>query len=183
MKVVSYKVNKPETVYDIETPIHDYVLETGLISHNTMDSYSPMAMGGDGARYNASCVMFLTKRKERDGEKNVIGNVIHCHADKSRLTKEQTKVDTRIFFESGLDRYYGLVDLAVECGIWKKVSTKIELEDGRKFFQSVIEKNPTAYFNKGVLDAIDAYCPKRFGYGSNVVVDEELQDDVEGDAE
>lgn len=151
-------------------------------TYATMDQYSPMAMGGDGARYNCSVLLFLTKKKERDGERNVIGNIVHSHADKSRLTKEQTKVDTRIFFESGLDRYYGLVDLAVECGIWKKVSTKIELEDGRKFFQSVIEKSPEKYFNKEVLDAIDKYCPTKFCYGKDELPaedDEELDGDDE----
>lgn len=178
MKVVGYKVNKHETVYDIETPIHDYVLSSGLISHNTMDQYSPMAMGGDGARYNASVVVFLTKRKERDGDRNVIGNVIHSHTDKSRLTKEQTKVDTRLFFDTGLDRYYGLVDLAVECGAWKKVSTRIETHDGSKYFQSVIEKDPEKFFTKEVLDQIDVYCKKKFCYGSGEDHVEEPNEEV-----
>ena len=173
MKVTRVTFNKPETVYDIETPIHDYVLESGLISHNTMDKYNPMAMGGDGARYNSSAVLFLTKKKERDDDKNVIGNIVHVHAEKSRLTREQTKIDTRIFFDTGLDRYYGLVDLAVECGIWKKVSTRIELDTGTKIFQSQIEKNPAQYFTETVLNAIDKFCPSKFCYGSA----EELPDD------
>lgn len=148
-------------------------------SYATMDIYNPVAMGGDGARYNCSVLLFLSKKKERDGDRNVIGNIVHVHADKSRLTKEQTKIDTRIFFESGLDRYYGLVDLAVECGIWKKISTRIELETGTKVYQTVIERDPEKYFNKTVLDAIDKYCPKKFCYGKDDTIpeDDELNDD------
>lgn len=179
MKVKSVTMNKAETVYDIETPCHDYILSTGLISHNTMDQYNPMAMGGDGARYNASVVLFLTKRKERDGDRNVIGNVIHSHADKSRLTREQSKVDTRLFFDTGLDKHYGLVELAVESGVWKKVSTRIETHDGGKFFQSVIERDPEKFFTKDVLDKIDEYCKTKFCYGSHEQhdeIEEELED-------
>lgn len=176
MKVVSVKHGKKETVYDIETPVHDYVLENGVISHNTMDQYNPAAMGGSGLKYAASTILFLSKRKERDAERNVIGNVIHVKAEKSRLTREQMKVDTRLFFDTGLDRYYGLVDLAIGAGIWKKVSTRVETEDGKKVFQSVIERNPEEYFNETVLNAIDEYCKKKFCFGKREDLEEELDE-------
>ena len=35
-------------------------------------------------------------------------------------------VDTRLRYETGLDRHYGLLDLALKHGIFKQVSTRIE---------------------------------------------------------
>lgn len=143
----------------------------------TMDQYNPSAMGGTGLKYAASTILFLSKRKERDAERNVIGNVIHVKAEKSRMTREQMKVDTRLFFDSGLDRYYGLVDLAIGSGIWKKVSTRVETEDGKKVFQSVIERNPEQFFNETVLNSIDEYCKKKFCFGKREDMEEELDEE------
>ena len=53
-------------------------------------------------------------------------------------------VDVRLSYTKGLDRYYGLLDLALEAGIFKAVSTRIELPDGTKHLvrQSImIQKN------------------------------------------
>lgn len=166
MKIAKIEiVNQPTKVFDIEVQdAHHYILENGVISHNS------------GLKYAASTILFLSKRKERDAERNVIGNVIHVKAEKSRLTREQMKVDTRLFFDTGLDRYYGLVDLAIGAGIWKKVSTRVETEDGKKVFQSVIERNPEEYFNETVLNAIDEYCKKKFCFGKREDLEEELDE-------
>ena len=49
--------------------------------------------GGSGIQYAASTIVFLSKRKEKDGT-DVVGNIIHCKNYKSRLTKENKKIDT-----------------------------------------------------------------------------------------
>ena len=41
--------------------------------------------GGSGLKYAASNIVYLSKRKEKDG-KEIIGNIIHCKNYKSRLT-------------------------------------------------------------------------------------------------
>ena len=43
--------------------------------------------GGSGLKYAASSIIYLSKRKEKDGTE-VVGNIIHCKNYKSRLTKE-----------------------------------------------------------------------------------------------
>lgn len=167
MLVTKVEITSSATVYDIETPCHDYVLENGVISHNTMDQYNPQAMGGTGLRYAASTILFLSKRKERDDNRQVIGNVVHVKTDKSRLTKEAQMVDTVIFFSRGMDRYYGLGELAVEAGVFKKVSTRIELPCGKKVFMKQIIKNPKEFFTQEVLDQIDSFCKTKFCYGTD----------------
>lgn len=120
--------------------------------------------GGSGSKYAASITISLTKAKEKDGDE-VIGSIISCTAVKSRLVREQMKVKTLIRFSGGLDRYYGLIDLAEKSGAFKKVSTKYEMPDGKKYFEKAIERNPEKFFTTDILDIIENYVQKNFKYG------------------
>jgi len=122
--------------------------------------------GGSGLKYAASSIIYLGKRKEKEGTE-VVGNIIHCKNYKSRITKENAQIDVRLSYKHGLDRHYGLLDLAEEAGIFKKVSTRIELPDGTKQFGKTINDNPETYFTKEVLDQIDEYTKRKFSYGSD----------------
>ena len=119
---------------------------------------------GGGAKYASSITISLSKAKEKDGDEH-IGSIISCTAIKSRITKEGTKVKTLIRFSGGLDRYYGLLDIAEKAGIFKKMSTKYELPDGSKFFGKKIEREPERFFTEDILKKIDAYTQKVFKYG------------------
>ena len=74
--------------------------------------------GGSGLKYAASSIVYLSKKKEKDGTE-VIGNIVHCKNHKSRLTIENKMVDVRLTYDKGLDRHYGLLDLALKYGILK----------------------------------------------------------------
>ena len=121
--------------------------------------------GGSGLKYAASNIVYLSKRKEKDG-KEVIGNVIHCKNYKSRLTKENAMIDVRLTYDKGLDQHYGLLDLAVKHGIFKSVSTRIELPDGSKQYAKTINNEPTKFYTKDVLSQIDEAAKKEFLYGA-----------------
>ena len=121
--------------------------------------------GGSGLKYAASNIVYLSKRKEKDG-KEIIGNVIHCKNYKSRLTKENAMIDVRLTYDKGLDQHYGLLDLAVKHGIFKSVSTRIELPDGSKQYAKTINNEPTKFYTKDVLSQIDEAAKKEFLYGA-----------------
>jgi RecA/RadA recombinase len=121
--------------------------------------------GGSGLKYAASSIIYLGKRKEKDSENEVIGNIIHCKNYKSRLTKENAQIDVRLTYKSGLDRYYGLLEIAEEEGIFKKVSTRYELPDGTKVFGKSINDEPEKYFTKEILKQIDDATKRKFLYG------------------
>jgi RecA/RadA recombinase len=137
--------------------------------------------GGGGLKYAASTILFLSKRKEKDG-KEVIGNIIHCKTKKSRLTKENKMVDTLLTYDGGLHRYYGLSDLAVKYDIFKKVSTRLELPDGTKVFEKSINSDPEKYFTKEILEQIDECAKTEFLYGS-FINNEEFGEDQDGKEE
>ena len=121
--------------------------------------------GGSGLKYAASNIVYLSKRKEKDG-KEVVGNIIHCKNYKSRLTKENALIDVRLTYKDGLDKYYGLLDLAIKHNIFKSVSTRIELPDGSKQYAKTINNEPDKFFTKDVLAHIDEAAKKEFLYGA-----------------
>ena len=120
--------------------------------------------GGTGLKYAASSIVYLSKKKEKDGTE-VVGNIVHCKNHKSRLTRENKMVDVRLTYDRGLDRYYGLLDLALKYNIFKSVSTRIELPDGSKTFGKTINNDPEKYFTEDIMKQLDDAAMKEFKYG------------------
>ena len=121
--------------------------------------------GGSGLKYAASSIVYLSKKKEKDGTE-VIGNIVHCKNHKSRMTIENKMVDVRLTYDKGLDRYYGLLDLALKYDIFKSVSTRIELPDGSKTFGKTINNNPEKFFTEDIMKQLDECAEKEFKYGN-----------------
>jgi RecA/RadA recombinase len=155
-----------------------------VVTNHTYDSMGLFATkemgGGSGLKYAASSIIFLSKKKDKDGT-DVVGNIVHCKNHKSRLTIENKMVDVRLSYETGLDRYYGLLELAIKYGIFKQMSTRIELPDGTTQFGKTINNNPEKYFTEEVMQLIDAAAGKEFKYGITDIplVDEEVGSESE----
>ena len=81
------------------------------------------------------------------------------------MTKENVIVDVKLTYDKGLDRYYGLLDLAIKYGIFKSVSTRVELPDGTKQYGKTINNDPEKYFTKKVMDELNEKVKKEFLYG------------------
>lgn len=143
-----------------------------IVTNHTYDvvgSLYPMKTmgGGSGLKYAASSIIYLTRKKEKEGTE-VIGNIIHCTNHKNRLTVENKVVDVRLTYDKGLDRYYGLLELAEKYKIFKKVSTRFELPDGTKQFGKTILNNPETYFTEEIMNQLDEAAQKEFKYGGNI---------------
>tara|TARA_A100001015_G_scaffold46607_1_gene51407 strand:- start:4117 stop:5142 length:1026 start_codon:yes stop_codon:yes gene_type:complete len=141
-----------------------------VITNHTYDvvgAYMPTKEmgGGSGLKYAASTIVYLSKKKDKEGTE-VVGNIIHCKTQKSRLSKENMMVDVRLRYETGLDKYYGLLDLAVKHGIFKQVSTRIELPDGTKQYAKSIYNEPEKYFTDDVMSQLDEAAKKEYSYGN-----------------
>jgi len=145
-------------------------------TYESMGLFSTKEMGGgSGLKYAASSIIYLSKKKEKDGTE-VIGNIIHCKNHKSRLTIENKMVDVRLTYDKGLDRYYGLLELAEKYNIFKKVSTRYELPDGSKHFGKAILSDPDTYFTEDIMKQLDVAADKEFKYGSYEIEGEESED-------
>ena len=141
-----------------------------IVTNHTYDvigSYIPTKEmgGGSGLKYAASTIIYLSRKKEKDG-KEVVGNIIKAKTAKSRLSKENKEVQVRLYFDDrGLDRYYGLLELGEIGGIWKNVAGRYEI-NGKKVYGKQILANPEEYFTSEVMQALDEIAQKEFSYGS-----------------
>jgi|TARA_Y100000592_G_scaffold69932_1_gene108795 RecA/RadA recombinase len=138
-------------------------------TYKVVGAYVPMSEmgGGTGLKYAASTIVYLTKKKVKEGT-DVVGNIIHCKLYKGRLTKENSVVDVLLNYESGVNPYYGLLDIALKHGIVKKSTTRYEFPDGSKAFEKAIYKDPDKYFTEDIMKQIDEACKKEFLYGTSV---------------
>ena len=140
-----------------------------LVTNHTYDvvgAYIPTKEmgGGSGLKYAASTIIYLGKKKEKDGTE-VVGNIIKAKTVKSRLSKENKEVKIRLFYdERGLDKYYGLLDLAEKHGIIKKVGNRYEI-NGKKVYAKEVYKNPEKYFDQYIMQALEEVAHKEFSYG------------------
>ena len=140
-----------------------------IVTNHTYDvigAYVPTKEmgGGSGLKYAASTIIYLGRKKEKDG-KEVVGNIIKAKTAKSRISKENKQVEIRLFFDDrGLDRYYGLLELGEIGGIWKNVAGRYEI-NGKKIYAKQILANPEEYFTPEVMQALDEIAHKEFSYG------------------
>ena len=121
--------------------------------------------GGGGIKYAASVIVTLRKKKFKDGSE-VLGNIIKMKLVKGRLTKEESTIEAMLDYQTGLDQYYGLVEIAEKYEIFKKVSTRFEMPDGTKVFEKAIVKNPEKYFTEDVMKRLEEAVFQEFNYGS-----------------
>ena len=153
-----------------------------IVTNHTYDQMGLFAKrvmgGGSGLKYAASSIIFLSKKKEKEGTE-IVGNIIHCKNEKSRLTVENKMVDVMLKYEEGLDRYYGLTDLAIKHGIFKKSSTRVALPDGTTQFAKTINNNPEKYFTEEVLNQINEAARQEFLYGNEIRTDDSQESDTE----
>jgi RecA/RadA recombinase len=165
---------------------HVYAAIGSLFPSNEMS-------GGSGLKYAASTIAMLGKSKDKDGAE-VIGSLIKVKMYKSRLSKENQVATVRLSYKSGLDRYYGLGDLAIQAGIWGKVgkregskpedpnapkkATKFVINDVQVASKTVYE-NPEKYFTPEVMERLEKFVNKKYSYGEDGSSDEELDEELD----
>ena len=141
-----------------------------IITNHTYDKVGSMfpskeISGGGGIKYAASVIVTLGKRKVKEGTE-VLGNIIKCKLVKGRFTKEESIIETHLDYQTGLDKYFGLVAIAEKYGIFKKVSTRFEMPDGTKVFEKAIVNNPEKYFTEDIMKQLEEAVFQEFNYGS-----------------
>ena len=140
-----------------------------IVTNHTYDvvgAYIPTKEmgGGSGLKYAASTIVYLSKKKEKDG-KEIIGNIIKCKTAKSSLTKENSSVETRLFYDRGLDRYYGLLELGEKHGVLERKGNRFIIGES-SVYPSAILKDPDKYFTEELMDKLNEAAEKEFRYGN-----------------
>ena len=140
-----------------------------IVTNHTYDvigSYIPTKEmgGGSGLKYAASTIIYLSKKKEKDG-KDVVGNIIKAKTHKSRLSKENKDVEIRLFFdERGLDRYYGLLELGERHGVFQRKGNRVVVGES-SVYPSAILADPEKYFTEEIMQKLEEAANEEFSYG------------------
>lgn len=121
--------------------------------------------GGGGIKYNASSIVFLSKKKDKDNPDD--GNLITATFVKSRLTKEKKKVEVSLSYSKGLSRYHGLIDLGEKYDIIKRVGNRYQMGE-KTVPRKTIMDNPKTYFSDEIMKQLEEAAKKEFYYGSAI---------------
>jgi hypothetical protein len=122
MKIKSIKKIPKVEVFDISVKDEQhYVLENGVVTHNS------------GPLLSANNVYFIGRSQEKDGTE-LSGYNFNITVEKSRTVKEKSKLPLTVMFDSGINKFSGLLDLALELKAVIKPSngwySKVNLETG-----------------------------------------------------
>ena len=122
--------------------------------------------GGAGLKYAASIIVNLSKKRlvDKKDSKNLIGANIVCELLKSRVTKEGKKIETKLFFDKGLDLYHGLLEFCIKHEIIFRNGPWYSIDD-IKFQTKQLEEEPEKYFTPEILEKINKCAEREFCYG------------------
>jgi RecA/RadA recombinase len=71
--------------------------------------------GGTGSYYSADNIFILGRQQEKDGTELTGYNFI-INVEKSRYVKEKSKIPVNVSFDGGINKWSGLLDVALESG-------------------------------------------------------------------
>ena len=89
-----------------------------IVNHvyQTMEMYSKTVIpGGTSVTYSANQIFVITKAQEKDGDE-IAGWNFTINIEKSRFVKEKAKFSFLVTYKNGINRFSGLMDLALESG-------------------------------------------------------------------
>lgn len=169
-----------KTIFRTITPQLSILQIPMIVTSHTYDSMSQYAQkgisGGTGLGYAANIIIeFIPKRIKN--EDNIVGINVLARARKSRSTIQWKQVNLGIYYKGGLDRYYGLIDFALEVGYFKKSGNKIKINNEEVYFRKEINDNIKEIFTNEVLKELDVYAHDYFCYGNGSVEVEETEAD------
>lgn len=129
--------------------------------------------GGTGSYYSADNIYILGRQQEKDGSE-LIGYNFIINVEKSRYVREKSKIPITVSFEGGIQKYSGILDVALEGGFVVKPSNgwyvKVDSETGEIGQKVRIADTQTAEFMEPILANIKFkdYIKQKYGisYGS-----------------
>lgn len=117
--------------------------------YQTMEMYSKVVIpGGTAVTYAANQIFVITKAQEKEGTE-LIGYNFTINIEKSRFVREKSKLPFTVTYEGGIQKYSGLLDIALDTGFvikpsngWYQKVDKItgELLDGKFRFKDTQTK-------------------------------------------
>ena len=112
-----------KSLFRMVTPyltINDIPMVAVAHTYDTQEMYSKKVVGGGtGIMYSADTVWIIGRQQEKEG-KEVIGYDFIINIEKGRFVKEKSKIPISVTFDSGINKYSGLLEVALELGYVSK---------------------------------------------------------------
>lgn len=125
-----------------------------IVNHvyQTMELYSKTVIpGGTAVTYSANQIFIITKAQEKDGNE-LAGFEFTINIEKSRFVKEKSKFKFKVLWDTGIQKYSGLFDIAFKGEFIKEVSKgwysigqsdkklrRSDIENDTEFLDSLLE--------------------------------------------
>lgn len=142
--------------------------------------------GGTGIYYSADNIWIIGRRQEKQGTE-IVGYDFVIKVEKSRFVKEQSKIPIGVSWEGGVQKYSGLLDVALAGGYVDKPSNgwyqRVDLTTGEVLGSKLrLKETMTADFWEPIFESSDfaEFLKKTYqiGYQSQInpetLIEEEL---------
>ena len=111
------------------------------------------------------------------GQKNYAGVLIRALTRKNRFIKQYLQGEMFLSFHTGLDRYYGLLDLAVGVGAVIQTGSTYQLPDGKKIGYYKNFRKDIDLWENTILPVLEEKIKTEWAYSSGE--ESEVPDEVE----
>ena len=130
--------------------------------------------GGSGGMLSSNIVFFIGKAQEKDGSE-FVGSKFTITIEKSRFVREKAKFPFIVKFDEGIEKYSGLVDIALESGIivkpnqgfYQKTNLSTGEAEGKKYR---LKETHTKEFWEDILMSkeFNNFVKKKYSLGESV---------------
>ncbi len=140
--------------------------------------------GGTGSYYSADTIWILGRQQEKDGTELTGYNFI-INVEKSRYVREKSKIPVTVSFDGGIQKYSGLLDIALESGHVIKPTngwySKVDKETGEAGEKHRLADTQTKEFWSDILNdkSFKEFVSKKYeiAYG-NIMQDTSLEEEL-----
>lgn len=180
MKIASIKKVGKKPVYDLSVDEQEhYVLENGVVTHNT------------GIMYSADNVWIIGRQQDKD-DKTKVMNGYHfiINIEKSRFAKEKSKIPISVTYEHGINKWSGFLENALEAKlIGKPLPGRYERIDaegnffGTRYTEDDIISNDELWLDVLKTTSFKDFLRNKYSSGgagsliSGDIIEEEVEDD------
>ena len=153
-------------------------------TYQTMELYSKSVMsGGTGGMYSANQVFIISKAQEKDGT-DLKGYKFTINIEKSRFVREKSKFPFTVHFDGGINKWTGLLDVAIEGQFIVKPSmgwySKVDMETGEiedKKYRAKDTNNKEFWNSLIESEGFRVYIKNRYQVGNEQLVKDESDDE------
>lgn len=111
------------------------------------------------------------------GQKNYAGIIIRALTRKNRFIKQYLQGEMFLSFHTGLDRYYGLLDLAVGVGAVVQTGSTYQLPDGKKIGYYKNFRKDIDLWEKTILPVVEEKIKTEWAYSGGEEMDDVPEED------